>query len=172
MKKTKSKTKEDNVFNFQDNKSDKIESMSAQMLSHGTIQDGMNIMGLVKDVESLYLTISLPGRIDARVSALEVSESYTKSTKEFLQSEGNSSGGSDFKPLKELFSSGQLIYGKVGNEIVEKFIFYKFILPTGGGNCQDHSRKNQNKFQSETLSGSLRTAAHHDPQRLHFPGSH
>lgn len=117
IKKPKTKTKDDFILDNTFEAADKMESASAEMLSYDTIQDGMNIMGLIKNVDALYLTVSLPGRIEARVSALEISDSYTKSTKEFLKSEGNSS--SDFKPLKELFQTGQVVYGKV-QEIVKK----------------------------------------------------
>lgn len=69
----------------------------------------MIVMGLVKNVDQLYLNVTLPGRIHAKVSALEISDSYTKSMKEFLensQSEG-------YKPLNELYSVGKIVYGRI-----------------------------------------------------------
>lgn len=93
-----------------ENQSDNLESFSAEPLSYETIQDGMIIMGIVKKVDQLYLTISLPGRITARVSALEISDSYTKTMKAFLQNSQQSEG---YKPLKDLYRVGQIVYGRV-----------------------------------------------------------
>ncbi|XP_036342806.1 protein RRP5 homolog [Rhagoletis pomonella] len=105
IKKPKSKPKD---TEFVEN--DQIQSVSAELLSYDTIQDGMNIMGVVKAIDQLYLSISLPGRMIARVSALEISDSYTKATREFLQQIEN---GNNFKPLTELYHIGQPVYGRV-----------------------------------------------------------
>ncbi|XP_075145856.1 ribosomal RNA Processing 5 [Haematobia irritans] len=93
-----------------DNQSEGLEAFSAQPLNYETIQDGMVIMGIIKKVDQLYLSISLPGRMTARVSALEISDSYTKATKEFLQNSTQSEG---YKPLQELYKVGHIVYGRV-----------------------------------------------------------
>lgn len=69
----------------------------------------MIVMGIVKNVDQLYLNVTLPGRISARVSALEVSDAYTKSMKEFLQN----SQSEGYKPLMELYSVGDIVYGRI-----------------------------------------------------------
>uniref|UniRef100_A0A1I8NZ65 S1 motif domain-containing protein n=1 Tax=Stomoxys calcitrans TaxID=35570 RepID=A0A1I8NZ65_STOCA len=109
IKKTKSKSSK-KLPTVGDNQSEVLESFSAQTLSYETIQDGMIIMGIVKKVDQLYLSIALPGRITARVSALEISDSYTKATKEFLQNSTQSEG---YKPLTDLYKVGQIVYGRV-----------------------------------------------------------
>ncbi|XP_065354946.1 protein RRP5 homolog [Calliphora vicina] len=89
---------------------DDLKPRSVELLSYDTIQDGMIIMGLVKSVDQLYLNVTLPGRISARVSALEISDAYTKSMKEFLENSAQSEG---YKPLKDLYSVGKIVYGRV-----------------------------------------------------------
>lgn len=87
-----------------------LKTQSAELLSYDTIQDGMIVMGMVKNMDQLYLNISLPGRINARVSALEISEAYTKSMKDFLH---NSTQAEGYKPLKDLYQVGQIVYGRI-----------------------------------------------------------
>lgn len=67
-------------------------------------------MGLVKSVDQLYLNVSLPGRITAKISALEISDAYTKSMKEFLK---NNAQSESYKPLKDLYCENKIIYGRV-----------------------------------------------------------
>ncbi|XP_073827184.1 ribosomal RNA Processing 5 [Musca autumnalis] len=109
IKKTKTKSTK-KLLGDDDQQNDTLESFSAELLNYETIQDGMIIMGIVKKVDQLYVNISLPGRISARVSALEISDSYTKITKEFLQ---NSAQAEGYKPLKDLYHVGQIVYGRV-----------------------------------------------------------
>ncbi|XP_004518040.1 protein RRP5 homolog [Ceratitis capitata] len=109
-KKQKRKPTEDEFEVGVDEENDQIQAVSAELLSYDTIQDGMNIMGVVKAIDQLYLNISLPGRITARVSALEISDAYTKSTREFLEQVDN---GNTFKPLTDLYTVGQIVYGRV-----------------------------------------------------------
>ncbi|XP_061387235.1 protein RRP5 homolog [Musca vetustissima] len=109
IKKTKTKSTKKS-FEDDDQQNDALESFSAELLNYETIQDGMIIMGIIKKVDQLYVSVSLPGRIIARVSALEISDSYTKITKEFLQ---NSAQAEGYKPLKDLYRVGQIVYGRV-----------------------------------------------------------
>lgn len=107
----KSKTKSSKKpFGDDEQQNDTLESFSAELLNYETIQDGMVIMGIIKKVDQLYVSVSLPGRLTARVSALEISDSYTKNTKEFLQ---NSAQAEGYKPLKDLYRVGQTVYGRV-----------------------------------------------------------
>lgn len=106
IKKSKTKGSPDAVVEGDDD----LKTKSAEILSYDTIQDGMIVMGMVKNVDQLYLSVSLPGRINARVSALEISEAYTKSMKEFLQNSTQSEG---YKPLKDLYNVGQIVYGRI-----------------------------------------------------------
>ncbi|XP_053967794.1 protein RRP5 homolog [Anastrepha ludens] len=109
IRKPKSK-KVDGQSGDVDTEIDQIQSLSAELLNYDTIQDGMNIMGIVKSIDQLHLTISLPGRMTARVSALEISDSYTKATREFLQ---QTNSDNNFKPLTDLYNIGQIVYGRV-----------------------------------------------------------
>ncbi|KNC26827.1 hypothetical protein FF38_13012 [Lucilia cuprina] len=86
-----------------------LKPRSAELLTYDTIQDGMIVMGIVKSVDQLYLNVTLPGRISARVSALEISDAYTKSMKEFLQN----SQSEGYKPLNDLYSVGKIVYGRI-----------------------------------------------------------
>ena len=67
-------------------------------------------MGLIKSVDQLYLNVSLPGRINARISALDISDAYTKSMKEFLKNNAQSEG---YKPLQELYCENKIVYGRI-----------------------------------------------------------
>lgn len=87
-----------------------LKPKSAELLTYDTIQDGMIVMGIIKSVDQLYLNVSLPGRISARISALDVSDAYTKSMKEFLE---NSAQAEGYKPLKDLYSVGKIVYGRI-----------------------------------------------------------
>ena len=70
----------------------------------------MIIMGLIKNVDQLYLGVSLPGRIIARISALDISDAYTKSMKEFLKNNAQSEG---YKSLQELYCENKIVYGRI-----------------------------------------------------------
>ncbi|XP_067634673.1 rRNA biogenesis protein RRP5 [Eurosta solidaginis] len=122
LKKPKSKPSDEGFVSTAEN--EQIQTASAELLNLDTIQDGMNIMGIVKAIDQLYLSISLPGRMTARVSALEISDSYTKATKEFLQQNDT---GNTFKPLTELYHIGQIVYGRV-QEIKQNDHGHKQIL--------------------------------------------
>ncbi|XP_011188272.1 protein RRP5 homolog [Zeugodacus cucurbitae] len=110
IKKPKKKPKDDEFIAGTEEENEQIQSVSAELLNYDTIQDGMTIMGVVKAIDQLYLSISLPGRMTARVSALEISDSYTKATREFLE---QSDSSNNFKPLSELYHIGQIVYGRV-----------------------------------------------------------
>ncbi|XP_037828892.1 LOW QUALITY PROTEIN: protein RRP5 homolog [Lucilia sericata] len=104
IKKNKTKTTAALVEEDED-----LKPRSAELLTYDTIQDGMIVMGIVKSVDQLYLNVTLPGRISARVSVLEVSDAYTKSMKEFLQN----SQSEGYKPLQDLYSVGKIVYGRI-----------------------------------------------------------
>uniref|UniRef100_A0A0A1XMQ7 Protein RRP5 homolog n=1 Tax=Zeugodacus cucurbitae TaxID=28588 RepID=A0A0A1XMQ7_ZEUCU len=110
IKKPKKKPKDDEFIAGTEEENEQIQSVSAELLNYDTIQDGMTIMGVVKAIDQLYLSISLPGRMTARVSALEISDSYTKATREFLE---QSDSSNNFKPLSELYHIGQIVYGRI-----------------------------------------------------------
>uniref|UniRef100_A0A0K8VMJ0 Protein RRP5 n=1 Tax=Bactrocera latifrons TaxID=174628 RepID=A0A0K8VMJ0_BACLA len=110
IKKPKKKPKDDEFIAGAEEDNEQIQSVSAELLNYDTIQDGMNIMGVVKAIDPLYLSISLPGRMTARVSALEISDSYTKATREFLE---QSEASNNFKSLTDLYHLGQIVYGRI-----------------------------------------------------------
>ncbi|KAL9893579.1 ribosomal RNA Processing 5 [Glossina fuscipes fuscipes] len=87
-----------------------LETFSAELLNYDTIQEGMLIMGVVKQVDQLHLKLSLPGRITAKVSTLEISEAYTKSLQRLVS---NSQPDDGVKSLPDLYRIGQVVYGKV-----------------------------------------------------------
>uniref|UniRef100_A0A1A9WLS2 S1 motif domain-containing protein n=1 Tax=Glossina brevipalpis TaxID=37001 RepID=A0A1A9WLS2_9MUSC len=92
---------------------DNLETFSAELLNYDTIQEGMLIMGIVKQIDQLHLKLSLPGRITAEVSALEISNAYTKSLERLLNSSKQTDDDDGIKSLSDLYRIGQVVYGKV-----------------------------------------------------------
>uniref|UniRef100_A0A1A9V937 S1 motif domain-containing protein n=1 Tax=Glossina austeni TaxID=7395 RepID=A0A1A9V937_GLOAU len=93
-----------------DTANENLETFSAELLNYDTIQEGMLIMGVVKQVDQLHLKLSLPGRLTAKVSTLEISEAYTKSLQRLVS---NSQPDEGIKSLPDLYKIGQVVYGKV-----------------------------------------------------------
>lgn len=78
------------------------------------LEEGMLVMGAVSQVEELRLHISLPGRLQGQVNALNISDSYTKAMEACVKPQSTSIlADSKYKPLKELFHVGELVYGKI-----------------------------------------------------------
>lgn len=71
----------------------------------------MLLMGIVKSINQLFIKVSLPGCITATISALDISDAYSKTMN--LAVENSTIMAKDYKPLTELFYIGQIIYGKV-----------------------------------------------------------
>uniref|UniRef100_A0A1B0GJY3 rRNA biogenesis protein RRP5 n=1 Tax=Lutzomyia longipalpis TaxID=7200 RepID=A0A1B0GJY3_LUTLO len=88
-------------------KEESLESRKAELISSRTIAEGMLLMGYIKSILQTDLYVSLPGRLQGRVSINSISSPYTNALENVVQGEG------ECKTLVELFDIGQEVYVKV-----------------------------------------------------------
>lgn len=83
---------------------------SAVPISRKTIQEGMLVMGYVTVIEKANIILSLPGKLQGSVKVTCISDAYTKSLEEFMDTESDTAKVSH---LEDLFTVGQSVYCKV-----------------------------------------------------------
>lgn len=85
-----------------------LEITSADLITSNTIEEGMLIMGIVSHIEQMRFFVSLPGRLQAQVNAIDISDSYTKTIESVVERSGD-----EYAPLSEIIEEGDLVYGRV-----------------------------------------------------------
>ena len=89
----------------------------AHFLSYGSLAIGMTIVGAVKQVNELDLTVSLPNGLNAYLSLREVSDIMSELVDAYINADDDDSDeendSDDLPKLSDLFSPGQLIRGVV-----------------------------------------------------------
>ncbi|XP_050078615.1 protein RRP5 homolog [Anopheles maculipalpis] len=85
------------------------QALNASSLTNSTILTGMLILGCVKYIKAASMEVILPGRIKANLPITNISNEYSAR----LQQMTNDSQPDDSPKLKDMYSSGDLIYVKV-----------------------------------------------------------
>lgn len=90
-----------------------IETVSAELLSHRTITEGMIVLGAIKEIHSTYVTVALPGRLYGHVSVTAISKSYLNIVNMYVNDVKNENDFDDYKNIENLFEIGQIVCVKV-----------------------------------------------------------
>lgn len=89
-------------------------------------------MGCIRSIDPTFLTISLPGRINGKVAVTAITQSYLNIVSQYVNDEGNKDSTednndnqtdkkeTDYLPLDQLFSVGQVVCVKVLKVEVDK----------------------------------------------------
>lgn len=111
-KKEKLNKKQRDEKHIRDNeqRQDKVEAVSAELLSLKTITEGMLIMGCVSKIDATYVQVSLPGRLTGRVLVTAMAPAYVDIVNKYVNDVANVQG---YKTLDELFTIGQIVCVKV-----------------------------------------------------------
>ncbi|XP_059619898.1 protein RRP5 homolog [Phlebotomus argentipes] len=91
-------------------KEDSFESRKAELVTSRTVAEGMLMMGFVKSILPTDLLISLPGRLQGKVSISAISVPYSNCLEKMVKGEDQAC-----KALSEMFKPGQEVYVKVVN---------------------------------------------------------
>lgn len=89
---------------------DKVEAVSAELLSLKTISEGMLVMGSISKIDATHVQVSLPGRLTGRVLVTAMGPAYVDCVNKYVNDVANVLG---YKTLDELFSIGQIVCVKV-----------------------------------------------------------
>lgn len=86
-----------------------IVQTSAKLLSYDAIQEGVIVMGCIREIQKMTLSVLLPGRISGKVMITQISTPYTK----LLQALASNKTPDEYKPIKDLFYPGQYVATKI-----------------------------------------------------------
>lgn len=107
---TKRKRDEQHIRDNADQRDDKIEAVSAELLSLRTITEGMLVMGCISKIEHTHVLVALPGRLSGRVLVTAMAPAYVDIVNKYVHDVENVQG---YKTLDEMFTVGQIVSVKV-----------------------------------------------------------
>ncbi|GAB0097371.1 RRP5 [Sergentomyia squamirostris] len=136
-------------------KDESFESRKAELITAKTLTEGMLLMGYVKSVLSSDIIVSLPGRLQGKISINNISNPYTKCLQSMVD------GGEQIcKSLEELFQPGQELYVKVLSVTKKDNENKKIELSVNPADL--HSELHHTKLQPGfTLCGSVESIEDH-----------
>lgn len=88
---------------------EKITNVSADLLSYQSVKEGMVILGCVREVHKMNLTILLPGRLSGKVMITQISSPYTK----LLEKIAINEVPEEYRQVRCMFKPGEFVSVKV-----------------------------------------------------------
>lgn len=102
--------REEKQIRDNEERQDKVEAVSAELLSLRTISEGMLVMGCISKIDATHVQVSLPGRLTGRVLVTAMAPAYVDCVNKYVNDVANVLG---YKTLDELYTIGQIVCVKV-----------------------------------------------------------
>lgn len=102
--------REEKQIRDNEERQDKVEAVSAELLSLKTISEGMLVMGCISKIDATHVQVSLPGRLTGRVLVTAMAPAYVDCVNKYVNDVANVLG---YKTLEELYTIGQIVCVKV-----------------------------------------------------------
>lgn len=104
--------RDDKRIQENEEKEERIEAVSAELLNIRTITEGMLIMGAITKIEATHLLVSLPGHLTGSVLVTAISKPYVDIVNRYVH-EAVDDNVQGYKTLEQMFRLGQIVCVRV-----------------------------------------------------------
>lgn len=104
------KQRDDKRIQENEEKEERVEAVSAELLNIRTITEGMLIMGAITKIDATHLLVSLPGHLTGQVLVTAISKPYVDIVNRYVHDADNVFG---YKTLEQMFRLGQIVCVRV-----------------------------------------------------------